>query len=129
MLTVNTLKKGIVTGEEREKHTRSSFFSSVLNEEEEREPPTGAPRHYQQIDELLNHRYISNELCLTQNRLYIYEYIFVYDLSLAAMFVYHFGKCALCVGGGLSPFRTTGAEREALADVEEKTDFHLNKST
>ena len=75
------------------------------------------------------HRYISNELCLPQNRLYIYEYIFVYDLSLAAMFVYHFGKCALCAGGGLSPFRTTGAEREALADVEEKTDFHLNKST
>ena len=45
------------------------------------------------------------------------------------MFVYHFGKCAVCAGGGLSPFRTTGAEMEALADVEENTDFHLNKST
>ena len=45
------------------------------------------------------------------------------------MFVHHFGKCVLCAGGGLSPFQTTGAEREAFADVEEKTDFHLNKST
>ena len=51
------------------------------------------------------------------------------SLPVAAMFVYHLGKCALCAGGGLSQFRTTGAEREGLADVEEKTDFHLNKST
>ena len=81
MQTVITLKKGIVTGEELEKNPRISFLlSSVLNEEEERDPPTGAPRHYQQIDELPTdrriikpHRYISNELCLPQNRLYIYE--------------------------------------------------------
>jgi hypothetical protein len=74
-------KKGIVTGEEWERQTRSSFLhSSVLNEKKERDPPTGAPRHYQQIDELPTdrriikpHRYISNELCLPQNRLYIYE--------------------------------------------------------
>ncbi len=36
-----------------------------------------------------------------------------------------YGKRA---GGGLTPFGTTGAQRGALADVKEKTDFHSNKS-
>ena len=73
-------KKGNSNGRRMRKTHSSSLHSSVLNEEEERDPPTGAPRHYQQIDELPTdrriikpHRYISNELCLPQNRLYIYE--------------------------------------------------------
>ena len=45
------LKRGIVAGE-RLKNTHATLLhSSYLNEEEERDPPTGAPRHYQQIDE------------------------------------------------------------------------------
>ena len=45
-----------MTGEGGGKRTRSSYLHScVLNEEEERAPPSGAPRHYQQIDEPLNH--------------------------------------------------------------------------
>ncbi len=36
-----------------------------------------------------------------------------------------YGKRAV---GGLSPFRTTGAQRGASADVKEKTDFHSNYS-
>ena len=42
----------------------------------------------------------------------------------AILFVYFYGKR---VGGGQSPYGTTGAHRGALADVKEKTDFHLNK--
>ena len=49
--SVITLKRGIVAGE-RLKNTHATLLhSSYLNEEEERDPPTGAPRHYQQIDE------------------------------------------------------------------------------
>ena len=44
----------------------------------------------------------------------------------AILFVYLYGKRA---GGGLSPFGGMGAQWGALADVKEKIDFHLNKST
>ena len=44
----------------------------------------------------------------------------------AMLFVYLYGKCA---GGGMSPFGATGAQSGASADVKEKIDFHLNKST
>ncbi len=67
---------------------------------------------YRSCGTLMSHRDHSVQRCFKSNTSIVYRSTY--------------GKRA---GGGLSPFRTTRAQRGASADVKEKNDFHSNKPT
>lgn len=71
---VITFKMGESSGRRTKKTPHTALLhSSLLSQEEERDPPTGAARHYQQIDEQLTHT--GNDLDQLSAYLFLYDWL------------------------------------------------------